>query len=94
MLEVLFKLADDNGLLLLDLKDLRSLLTYAAENAGDISAQYGLVSKQSLMQNYGLSEAQARQFFKKPTTLRLNVEGSAQFVGDASLYFGLRVVGD
>jgi hypothetical protein len=54
----------------------------------------GLVSKQSLMQNYGLSEAQARQFFKKPTTLRLNVEGSAQFVGDASLYFGLRVVGD
>lgn len=54
----------------------------------------GLISKQSLMQNYGLSEAQARQFFKKPTTLRLNVEGSAQFVGDASLYFGLRVVGD
>jgi hypothetical protein len=54
----------------------------------------GLVSKQALMQNYGLSEAQARQFFRKPTTLRLNVEGSAQFVGDASLYFGLRIVGD
>lgn len=54
----------------------------------------GLISKQTLMQNYGLSEALARQFFKKPTTLRLNVEGSAQFVGDASLYFGLRVVGD
>jgi hypothetical protein len=54
----------------------------------------GLVSKQSLMQNYGLSEAQARQFFRKPTTLRLNVRGSAQFVGDASLYFGLRIVGD
>lgn len=54
----------------------------------------GLLSKQTLVQNYGLSEAQARQFFRKPTTLRLNVEGSAQFVGDASLYFGLRVVGD
>jgi hypothetical protein len=54
----------------------------------------GLVSKQALMQNYGLSEAQARQFYRKPTTLRLNVEGSAQFVGDASLYFGLRIVGD
>lgn len=54
----------------------------------------GLISKQTLMQNYGLSEAQARQFFKKPTTLRLNVEGSALFVGNASLYFGLRVVGD
>ena len=54
----------------------------------------GLVSKQSLVQNYGLSDAQARQFFKKPTTLRLNIHGSAQFVGDASLYFGLRIVGD
>jgi len=54
----------------------------------------GLISRQSLMQNYGLSDAQARQFFRKPTTLRLNIHGSAQFVGDASLYFGLRVVGD
>jgi hypothetical protein len=54
----------------------------------------GLISRQSLMQNYGLSDAQARQFFRKPTTLRLNVHGSAQFVGDASLYFGLRIVGD
>jgi len=54
----------------------------------------GLVSKQSLVQNYGLSDALARQFFKKPTTLRLNIHGSAQFVGDASLYFGLRIVGD
>jgi len=53
-----------------------------------------LVSKQSLVQNYGLSDARARQFFKKPTTLRLNIHGSAQFVGDASLYFGLRIVGD
>ncbi|HEY6941090.1 hypothetical protein [Dokdonella sp.] len=54
----------------------------------------GLLSRQTLVQNYGLSEAQAREFFRKPTTLRLNIEGSAQFVGDASLYFGLRVVGD
>ena len=54
----------------------------------------GLVSRQSLMQNYGLSDAQARQFFKKPTTLRLNVSGNAQYVGYASLYFGLRIVGD
>jgi hypothetical protein len=54
----------------------------------------GLISRQSLVDNYGLSDAQARQFFKKPTTLRLNVQGSAQFVGDASLYFGLRIVGD
>ena len=50
MLEVLFKLADDNGWLLLDLKDLRSLLSYAAvkDNAATISAKYGLVNTTSI----------------------------------------------
>jgi hypothetical protein len=54
----------------------------------------GLLSRDALINNYGLSEAKAKEFFKKPTTLRLNIEGSAQFVGSASLYFGLRVIGD
>jgi len=50
VLEVVFKLADDNGWLLLDLKDLRALLNYAGdkENAKTISASYGLVSPTSL----------------------------------------------
>jgi DNA helicase HerA-like ATPase len=50
VLEVVFKLADDNGWLLLDLKDLRALLTHAAEktNARAISAQYGLISPTSI----------------------------------------------
>jgi DNA helicase HerA-like ATPase len=47
-LEVVFKLADDRGLLLLDLDDLRALLTFAAENRKEISAQYGLVSTSSI----------------------------------------------
>ena len=54
----------------------------------------GLLSKRSLIENYGLTEAQAKQFFKEPTTIRMNVSGSAQYVGFASLVFGLRVVGD
>jgi len=48
ILEVAFKLADDQGLLLLDLDDLRALLSFVAENRKDISAQYGLVSAQSI----------------------------------------------
>lgn len=54
----------------------------------------GLISKRALIESYGLTEAQAREFFRKPTTIRLNVSGSAQHVGFASLTFGLRVVGD
>ncbi len=48
VLEIAFKMADDQGLLLLDLDDLRSLLTFVAENRQEISTKYGLVSTQSV----------------------------------------------
>lgn len=48
VLEILFKLADDRGLLLLDLKDLRALLALIADERKDISTSYGLVSTQSI----------------------------------------------
>ena len=48
VLEIVFKLADDNGWLLLDLEDLRALLAYVGDNRKDISAKYGLVSTQSI----------------------------------------------
>ena len=48
VLEIAFKLADDHGLLLLDLDDLRALLGFVAESRKEISAQYGLVSPQSV----------------------------------------------
>ncbi len=48
MLEIAFKLADDQGLLLLDLDDLRSILGFVAENRKELSTQYGLVSSQSV----------------------------------------------
>ncbi len=48
ILEIAFKLADDRGLLLLDLDDLRALLGFVADNRKEISTQYGLVSAQSV----------------------------------------------
>ncbi|WP_430422387.1 helicase HerA-like domain-containing protein [Phenylobacterium sp.] len=44
VLSVVFRAADEEGLLLLDLKDLRAALTYAVDNAKALSAQYGNIS--------------------------------------------------
>jgi uncharacterized protein len=48
VLEIVFKMADDRGLLLLDLDDLRAVLTFVAENQKEISTHYGLVSTASI----------------------------------------------
>ena len=48
ILTVIFKIADDEGLLLIDTKDLRAMLTYIGENASSYSLNYGNISKQSL----------------------------------------------
>ncbi|HTM53711.1 MAG TPA: helicase HerA-like domain-containing protein [Pirellulales bacterium] len=48
VLTVVFKAADDQGLLLLDLKDLQAMLTHVAENAKVYSAKYGNVSTTSV----------------------------------------------
>jgi hypothetical protein len=48
VLEIVFKVADDNGWLLLDLADLRALLAFAADNAKDLSTHYGLIAKTSI----------------------------------------------
>lgn len=48
VLTLAFKYADDNGLLLLDLKDLTSLLQFVGENADQLTTQYGNVSKASV----------------------------------------------
>jgi len=48
VLEIAFKLADDRGLLLLDLEDLRALLGFVADNRKEISTSYGLVSAASI----------------------------------------------
>ncbi len=48
VLNIAFRHADEEGLLLMDIKDLRALLNLIHENAGEISAQYGQVSKPSI----------------------------------------------
>ncbi len=48
VLQLVFRVADDEGLLLLDLKDLRALLQYAAANAAQYRTQYGTISAASV----------------------------------------------
>jgi DNA helicase HerA-like ATPase len=48
VLTLVFKIADDNGLLLLDLKDLRAMLRYVGDNAEQFRTQYGNVSAASI----------------------------------------------
>ena len=48
VLNLVFKIADDNGLLLLDLKDLRAMLQYVGDNAKDFTTEYGNISSASV----------------------------------------------
>ena len=48
VLTAVFKIADDNGWLLLDLKDLRAMLQYASEHASELASQYGNISAASV----------------------------------------------
>jgi len=47
-MSVLFKVADDNGLLLLDMKDLKAILQFASDNTDQIPTEYGKISKASV----------------------------------------------
>ncbi|MFN7159254.1 MAG: helicase HerA-like domain-containing protein, partial [Erythrobacter cryptus] len=70
VLQIIFRHADDNGLLLLDFADLQALLQWASENAAALSGKYGNVTKPSVgsIQRQLLSfEAQgAGNFFGEP----------------------------
>jgi DNA helicase HerA-like ATPase len=48
VLTLAFKIADDNGLLLLDLKDLRAMLQYVGDNAAQFKTEYGNISSASI----------------------------------------------
>ena len=48
VLNIVFKVADEQGLLLLDFKDLQAVLQWTAENAGTLTTKYGNVSKQTV----------------------------------------------
>jgi len=48
VLQLVFKIADDNGLLLLDLKDLRAMLQHVGDNASQFTTEYGNISAASV----------------------------------------------
>jgi len=48
ILQIIFKIADDNGLLLLDLKDLRAMVQFAGDNAKELAGEYGNIPSQSV----------------------------------------------
>ena len=75
VLEVVFRLADDQGLLLLDLDDLRSLLAFVSDNRKEVSSQYGLVATQSVA---AIQRA----------LLSLEREGGTTFFGEPALELG------
>ena len=71
ILNIVFRIADDRGLLLIDMKDLRSMLNYVAENAKQYTAAYGNIAPQSIgaiqralltLENQG-----ADKFFAEPS---------------------------
>jgi len=70
VLNIAFKIADQGGLALLDLKDLQALLNYMAEHATELSSQFGLISKSSvgsLQRGLLMLEQQgAEHFFGEP----------------------------
>ena len=72
VLAVVFKIADDNGLLLLDLKDLRAMLEHVGDNAAQFKTQYGNVSTASI----GIIQRQL---------LTLETQGADQFFGEPML---------
>ena len=70
ILQIVFRIADDEGLLLLDTKDLRSMLSYVAEHNKEYGTEYGNLSKQSinsiLRGLIALEEQGADRFFGEP----------------------------
>jgi DNA helicase HerA-like ATPase len=72
VLAIAFRVADEEGLLLLDLRDLQAMLAYCAENATDLSARYGNVTRASV-------GAIQRQL------LQLESQGGDAFFGEPAL---------
>ena len=70
VLNIVFRIADQQGLLLLDFKDLQALLQWVAENAGSLTTEFGNVSKQSVgtiqRQLLTLSQQGGEGFFGEP----------------------------
>ena len=84
VLQIAFSVADDQGLLLLDLKDLRAMLNWIGDNATELARDYGNVSKSSvnaiLRRLLVLEESGGEQFFGEPA-LRIEHLMQSDFSG-------------
>ena len=82
VLNLVFKIADDNGLLLLDMKDLRAILQHIGDNAKQFTTEYGNISAASIGAiQRGLMQIEQQggdQFFGEPM---LNISDFMQTVG-------------
>lgn len=82
VLNLVFKIADDQGLLLLDIKDLRAMLQYVGENTSQFTTEYGNISSASIGAiQRGLLALESQggdQFFGEPM---LNIQDFMQQVG-------------
>jgi len=79
-----FKIADDNGLLLLDLKDLRSMLSWMVENAKILKGDYGNISSASIgaiQRRLLVLEEQGAEHFFAETALQLTDLCKTDFSG-------------
>ena len=70
VLNVVFKIADDNGLLLIDIKDLKAMLNFVGQNAAEYTTQYGFVTAASIgaiqRSLLSLENQGAEKFFGEP----------------------------
>jgi uncharacterized protein len=70
VLNIAFKIADEGGLPLLDLKDLQALLNYMGENSQELSSKYGFITKASVgsiqRELLILEQQGAEKFFSEP----------------------------
>ena len=70
VVNIVFKLADDEGMLLLDLKDFRSMLNFVGQNAKELTTEYGNVSRASVgaiqRRLLVLEQQGAKNFFGEP----------------------------
>jgi hypothetical protein len=69
-------------------------MAYVESRRDSATCIAGFVSRRALVDSYGLSPALADEFFRQPTTVRLNVRGTATHLAAARLVLGLRIVGD
>jgi len=83
VLSILFRIADDEGMLLLDLKDLKAMLAYIGENARDYTLDYGNISTATvgaIQRAVGVLEDEGgNKFFGEPA---LNIADWMQVSGD------------